>query len=213
MLLACWRQLLPLHHCRVPQRLSPRRLISISVATMAPPKGTTMILDGLRKAMKDRRFTAEPLAAYIIPSCDAHNSEYLAECDERRQYVSGFTGSAGTAIVTPKQVPPVSQCQMNNHFEGTDVDRWPLPPAGEQGDGWKLDFDEGQAAIILLQRSWISLVIRCQIIFKFDNSGISLMACIQAVAKMKCRTGSLKLPAKLTGLPPPSHPAVLVSTR
>jgi len=62
-----------------------------------------MILDSLRKAMKDRRFTAEPLAAYIIPSCDAHNSEYLAECDERRQYVSGFTGSAGTAIVTPKQ--------------------------------------------------------------------------------------------------------------
>jgi len=53
--------------------------------------------------MKDRKFTAEPLAAYIIPSCDAHNSEYLADCDERRQYVSGFTGSAGTAIVTPKQ--------------------------------------------------------------------------------------------------------------
>ena len=103
MLLASWRQL-PLHLCRVPPRLSPRRLISVSVVAMAPPKNTTMILEGLRKAMKDRKFTAEPLAAYIIPSCDAHNSEYLADCDERRQYVSGFTGSAGTAIVTPKQV-------------------------------------------------------------------------------------------------------------
>ena len=103
MLLASWRQL-PLHLCRVPPRLSPRRLISVSVVAMAPPKNTTMILEGLRKAMKDRKFTAEPLAAYIIPSCDAHNSEYLAGCDERRQYVSGFTGSAGTAIVTPKQV-------------------------------------------------------------------------------------------------------------
>ena len=153
-----------------------------------------MILDGLRKAMKDRRFTAEPLAAYIIPSCDAHNSEYLAECDERRQYVSGFTGSAGTAIVTPKQVPPVSQCQMNNHFEGTDVDRWPLPPAGEQGDGWKLDFDEGETAMILL-----------------GIKSLSYFSVFPA-AKTKFRTGSLKLPAKLTGSPPASHRAVLAST-
>ena len=107
-----------------------------------------MILDGLRKAMKDRRFTAEPLAAYIIPSCDAHNSEYLAECDERRQYVSGFTGSAGTAIVTPKQVAaPGTWHLMTCHFEGPDVDRWAVPLAGEQGDGRKLDFDEGQAAV------------------------------------------------------------------
>ena len=107
-----------------------------------------MILDGLRKAMKDRRFTAEPLAAYIIPSCDAHNSEYLAECDERRQYVSGFTGSAGTAIVTPKQVAaPGIWHLMTCHFEGPDVDRWAVPLAGEQGDGRKLDFDEGQAAV------------------------------------------------------------------
>ena len=114
---------------------------------MGPPKDTTMILDGLRKAMKDRRFTAEPLAAYIIPSCDAHNSEYLAECDERRQYVSGFTGSAGTAIVTPKQVPPVlSSSLMICRVQGPNVDRRALPPASEQGDGWKLDLDEGQEA-------------------------------------------------------------------
>ena len=103
-----------------------------------------MILDSLRKAMKDRRYTAEPLAAYIIPSCDAHNSEYLAECDERRQYVSGFTGSAGTAVITPKQVTPRLPVIDESFFKGPDVDRWPLPPAGDQGDGWKLDFDEGQ---------------------------------------------------------------------
>jgi len=42
------------------------------------------------------------VAAYIVPSCDAHNSEYLAECDERRAFISGFNGSAGTAIVTSK---------------------------------------------------------------------------------------------------------------
>ena len=42
------------------------------------------------------------LAAYIVPSCDAHNSEYLAACDERRAFISGFNGSAGTAIITSK---------------------------------------------------------------------------------------------------------------
>ena len=55
------------------------------------------VLAGLRTGMA--RLT-EPLTAYIVPSGDSHNSEYLAGCDERRAAVSGFTGSAGTAIVT-----------------------------------------------------------------------------------------------------------------
>ncbi|KAK2976059.1 hypothetical protein RJ640_024787 [Escallonia rubra] len=38
--------------------------------------------------------------AYIIPSQDAHQSEFIAECYMRRTYISGFTGSAGTAVVT-----------------------------------------------------------------------------------------------------------------
>lgn len=38
--------------------------------------------------------------AYIIPSEDAHMSEYVAACDERRAFMTSFTGSAGTALVT-----------------------------------------------------------------------------------------------------------------
>ncbi|KAJ6828090.1 putative Xaa-Pro aminopeptidase P [Iris pallida] len=38
--------------------------------------------------------------AYIIPSQDAHQSEFIAECFMRRAYITAFTGSAGTAIVT-----------------------------------------------------------------------------------------------------------------
>ncbi|KAL2490535.1 Metallopeptidase M24 family protein [Abeliophyllum distichum] len=38
--------------------------------------------------------------AYIIPSQDAHQSEFIADCYARREYISGFTGSAGTAVVT-----------------------------------------------------------------------------------------------------------------
>nr|POE93685.1 xaa-pro aminopeptidase 1 [Quercus suber] len=38
--------------------------------------------------------------AYIVPSQDAHQSEFIAECYMRRTYISGFTGSAGTAVIT-----------------------------------------------------------------------------------------------------------------
>ncbi|CAB3364597.1 Hypothetical predicted protein [Cloeon dipterum] len=51
--------------------------------------------------MKVKEFVGpEPIHAYIISSGDAHQSEYLADCDKRRAFISGFTGSAGTAIVT-----------------------------------------------------------------------------------------------------------------
>lgn len=37
---------------------------------------------------------------YIIPSIDAHNSEYVPSCWQRRSWISNFTGSAGEAVVT-----------------------------------------------------------------------------------------------------------------
>lgn len=36
----------------------------------------------------------------VVPSEDSHASEYIAACDGRREFVSGFSGSAGTAVVT-----------------------------------------------------------------------------------------------------------------
>ena len=50
-------------------------------------------LNQLRKLMVSNQ---PSLAAYIIPSCDAHNSEYISACDERRAFITGFNGSAGT---------------------------------------------------------------------------------------------------------------------
>lgn len=38
--------------------------------------------------------------AYIIPSADAHQSEYVASHWRSREWISGFTGSAGTVVVT-----------------------------------------------------------------------------------------------------------------
>uniref|UniRef100_A0A8C9T7T5 Xaa-Pro aminopeptidase 1 n=1 Tax=Scleropages formosus TaxID=113540 RepID=A0A8C9T7T5_SCLFO len=64
------------------------------------PKITLELLRQLRQAMKSSKYVSEPIQAYIIPSGDAHQSEYIAPCDCRREFISGFNGSAGTAIVT-----------------------------------------------------------------------------------------------------------------
>ncbi|MEM1119525.1 MAG: aminopeptidase P family protein, partial [Bacteroidota bacterium] len=52
-------------------------------------------IQALRVAMQKHR-----LDAYIIPSSDAHQSEYVAEYWQSRQWISGFTGSAGMVVVT-----------------------------------------------------------------------------------------------------------------
>ncbi|KAJ7034541.1 peptidase M24, structural domain-containing protein [Mycena alexandri] len=45
----------------------------------------------------------EQVQAFVVPSEDQHSSEYLAECDERRAFISGFNGSAGCAVITPTE--------------------------------------------------------------------------------------------------------------
>lgn len=52
-------------------------------------------LASLREVMK-----REHLAAFIFPSTDAHQSEYVADHWLGRAWISGFNGSAGTAVVT-----------------------------------------------------------------------------------------------------------------
>lgn len=74
-------------------------LVQIQALRMAP-KITTELLRQLRQTMKTSRSISDPIQAYIVPSGDAHQSEYIAPCDCRREFISGFDGSAGTAIVT-----------------------------------------------------------------------------------------------------------------
>ncbi|XP_069163625.1 uncharacterized protein [Procambarus clarkii] len=56
---------------------------------------TTDRVARLRAQMSRKGFDA-----YIIPTDDEHQSEYVASADRRREYISGFSGSAGTAVVT-----------------------------------------------------------------------------------------------------------------
>jgi len=55
----------------------------------------TQRIDALREAMK-----REHLAAFIFPSTDPHQGEYVPDHWKGREYISGFNGSAGTAVVT-----------------------------------------------------------------------------------------------------------------
>ncbi|KAJ6669047.1 hypothetical protein lerEdw1_007856 [Lerista edwardsae] len=64
------------------------------------PKITTELLRQLQQTMKNAKYVPESIQAYIVPSGDAHQSEYIAPCDCRREFICGFDGSAGTAIVT-----------------------------------------------------------------------------------------------------------------
>ncbi|KAI3351142.1 hypothetical protein L3Q82_005700 [Scortum barcoo] len=56
---------------------------------------TTLRLQELREQMLPLN-----ISAYIIPGTDAHLSEYIAPRDARMGFMTGFTGSAGTAVVT-----------------------------------------------------------------------------------------------------------------
>lgn len=52
-------------------------------------------LAALRSLMESHNYDV-----FIVPSEDAHMSEYVAACDERRAFISGFDGSAGIVVVT-----------------------------------------------------------------------------------------------------------------
>lgn len=56
---------------------------------------TSHRLSILRDLMKKHK-----IDVYIVPSEDSHSSEYIAPCDARREFITGFSGSAGIAICT-----------------------------------------------------------------------------------------------------------------
>lgn len=52
-------------------------------------------IEKLRELMAERR-----IDAYLVPTSDYHESEYVGEHFACRKYITGFTGSAGTAVIT-----------------------------------------------------------------------------------------------------------------
>ena len=66
----------------------------------------------------------EHLSAFIFPSTDAHQSEYVADHWRGREWISGFNGSAGTAVVTMKSAALWTDSRYflaaEEQFEGTE---------------------------------------------------------------------------------------------
>ena len=55
-------------------------------------------LAALRAEMKKRN-----IDIYVVPTADFHESEYVGEYFKARKYITGFTGSAGTAVITMEE--------------------------------------------------------------------------------------------------------------
>lgn len=83
-----------------------------------------MIIDriqGLRQMLEKRG-----LSAFIIPGTDPHLSEYVAPHWQSREWISGFTGSAGTVVVTLEKAGLWTDSryfiQASEQLEGTGIE-------------------------------------------------------------------------------------------
>lgn len=86
-------------------------------------------LEKLRKLMAKRR-----IDAYLIPTSDFHESEYVGEYFSCRKFMTGFTGSAGTAVVTADEAGMWTDgryfVQAAKQLEGSGFRLWKM---GQEG--------------------------------------------------------------------------------
>lgn len=86
-------------------------------------------LAALRQEMKEKN-----IAVYVVPTADFHESEYVGEHFKARRFVTGFTGSAGTAVITQKEAGLWTDgryfVQAAKQLEGTTVTLYRM---GEEG--------------------------------------------------------------------------------
>lgn len=83
-------------------------------------------LAALRALMKQNKVNM-----YIVPSEDAHSSEYVAECDARRAFISGFDGSAGVAVVTESDANLFTDGRYFNQASHQLDSNWTLMKQGK----------------------------------------------------------------------------------
>ena len=83
----------------------------------------------LREYMSEKN-----IAAYIIPSSDNHQSEYVGDHFKCREFISGFTGSAGTVVVTMEEAGLWTDgryfIQAEKELEGSTIKLFKM---GEEG--------------------------------------------------------------------------------
>lgn len=112
-------------------------------------------VNSLREKMKEKG-----IYAYIVPSSDAHQSEYVAEHWKSRQWISGFTGSAGTAVIT---LDDAGLWADGRYFIQAEKQL--------EGSGIKL-FKMGQPSVPTIE-AWLSKVVPQNGVVGFDGSVLS----------------------------------------
>jgi Xaa-Pro aminopeptidase len=75
----------------------------------------------------------ENIDAFIIGSGDAHQSEYVCDSDMRRQFISGFTGSAGTALILQDKALLWTDGRYFLQAEQELSEDWTLMKSGQPG--------------------------------------------------------------------------------
>lgn len=93
-------------------------------------KMTGKILSDLRALMRQLPNNGGTIGAYIIPTDDCHQSEYISPTDERRSFITGFDGSAGTAVVTQKVALLWTDGRYYQQAEQQLDDNWTLMKDG-----------------------------------------------------------------------------------
>jgi Xaa-Pro aminopeptidase len=88
-------------------------------------KGVTKLTVKERISKLRGLMSEKNIDAFIVPSFDAHQSEYVPEHWKARQWISGFTGSAGTVVVTQKEAGLWTDgryfIQAENQLQGSSV--------------------------------------------------------------------------------------------
>ena len=118
------------------------------------------------------------LAAYIVPSSDPHQSEYVPEYLRRRAYVSGFTGSAGDLVITTKAAGLWTDSryylQAETQLQGTGIELFKagLPETPQMSTHLVAALTEGDSVgvdpMLFSQKAYASLSRR------LSNAGITL---------------------------------------
>ncbi len=107
----------------------------------APDQGPPR-LAALRLALADAGFSG-----FIVPRADAHQGEYVAARDERLQWLTGFTGSAGFCIVLPEMAGVFIDGRYRTQVKAQlDLDAFtPVPwPETKPGDWIKANLSAGR---------------------------------------------------------------------
>ena len=99
--------------------------------------------------------------AYIIPSSDAHQSEYVAEYFKGRKWISNFTGSAGTAVITA-------------NFAGLWTDGRYFIQAEKELEGSGFDLFKMAEEGVPTYPEWLKSVVKKDGIIGFDGKVISV---------------------------------------